>query len=87
MTTADMKDIQEDGIFPFKVNGVEIQTTQLRVVALDILALAKDAGAMPGDPEEYILQGEKGQHGQEVWVDLLEDNEFITIRSTATQVA
>ena len=54
---------------------------------MNILKLAKKAGAMPGNPEEYILQGDKGQYGQDAWVDLLEDNVFITIPSTPTPVA
>ena len=84
MTNADK---QEEKLFTFKVNGIEIPTTQQRILAHDILELAKKAGAMPGNPEEYILQGDKGQYGQDAWVDLLEDNVFITIPSTPTQVA
>ena len=84
MTNADK---QEEKHFAFKVNGIEIVTTQQRILAHDILELAKKAGAMPGNPEEYILQGDKGQYGQNAWVDLAEDNVFITISSTPTQVA
>ena len=84
MTNADK---QEEKHFIFKVNGIEIHTTQQRILAHDILKLAKKAGAMPGNPEEYILQGDKGQYGQDAWVDLLEDSVFITILNTPTQVA
>ncbi len=84
MTNADK---QEEKHFAFKVNGIEIATTQQRVLAHDILELAKKVGAMPGNPEEYILQGDKGQYGQNAWVDLSEDNVFITIPTTPTQVA
>ena len=80
-------DKQEEKHYAFKVNGIEIQTTQQRILAHDILELAKKAGAMPGNPEEYILQGDKGQYAQDAWIDLLEDNVFITIPSTPTQVA
>ena len=73
--------------FSFKVNGIEIESEQQRVVANKILELAKKAGAMPGNPEEYILQGDKGQYGWDVVVDLQEDNVFVTIRNTSTPVA
>ena len=84
MTSTDK---QEEKHFTFKVNGIEIPTTQQNILAHDILELAKKAGAMPGNPEEYILQGDKGQYAQDAWVDLLEDNVFITIPSTPTPVA
>ena len=44
MTNADK---QEEKHFAFKVNGIEIATTQQRILAHDILELAKKAGAMP----------------------------------------
>ena len=73
--------------FSFKVNGIEIKSEQQRVVANKILEFAKKAGAMPGKPEEYILQGDKGEYGWDVVVDLQEDNVFITIRNTSTPIA
>ena len=73
--------------FTLKVNGVEIVTPHQKLVAHDILELAEKRGAMPGKPEEYILQGDKGPYGWNDWVDLEEDNVFITIRNTPTQVA
>ena len=73
--------------FEFKVNGLQIAATQQSVKAQYILELAKQAGAMPGNPEDYILQGDKGEYGWDDWVDLLEDNIFITILNTSTQVA
>ena len=84
MTEADK---QEGKHFEFKVNGVQLVSAHQRVVARDILELAKQAGAMPGNPEDYILQGDKGQYGRDDWVDLLEDNILTTIRNTPTQVA
>jgi len=73
--------------FELKVNGIEIKTPHQKLVAHDILELAEKHGAMPGKPNEYILQGDKGQYGWDDWVDLKEDNVFITIRNTPTQVA
>lgn len=73
--------------FELKVNGIEIKVPHQKLVAHDILELAEKHNAMPGKPEEYILQGDKGQYGWDDWVDLEEDNVFITIRNTPTQVA
>lgn len=73
--------------FELKVNGVEIKTPHQKLVAHDILELAEKHGAMPGKPEEYILQGDKGQYGWDDWVDLEEDNVFITIPNVPTPVA
>ena len=73
--------------FQLKVNGIEIETPHQKLVARDILELAAEHGAMPGKPDEYILQGDKGPYKQDDWVDLEVDNEFITIRNTPTQVA
>ena len=73
--------------FELKVNGVQIETPHQKLVSHDILELAEKRGAMPGKPEDYILQGDKGQYGWDDWVDLEEDNVFITIRKGPTQVA
>ena len=73
--------------FVLKVNGIEMTMQTARVVAHDILELAEKSGAIPGKPEDYILQGDKGQYGWDNWVDLEEDNRFITIRNQPTPVA
>ncbi len=73
--------------FTFKVNGVQIETPHQKLVALDILKLAKEKGATPRKPEDYILQGDKGEYKADDWVDLSEDNVFITIPNDSTQVA
>ena len=76
-----------DETHSFKINGVKIKSSHEKLVALDILNLAKDKGAIPGKPGDYILQGKEAQYKSEDWVNLDEDNEFITIPSTATSVA
>lgn len=73
--------------FTFKVNGVQIETSHEKLIALDILKLAKEKGAIPGKPEEYVLQGDKGQYKADDWVNLNEDNVLITIPNKSTQVA
>ena len=77
----------EQKSFTLKVNGTEIDTPHQKLVAHDILELAEKNGAIPGKPEDYILQGDKGQYGWDDWVDLEEDNRFITIPNKPTQVA
>lgn len=77
----------DTGSFTLKVNGVEIATPHQKLVAHDILELAEKQGAIPGQPENYTLQGDKGAYGWDDWVDLEEDSRFITIPNTPTQVA
>lgn len=73
--------------FKFKVNGVEIETSHRELSAHEILKLAKNKGAIPGDPDGYTLQGEKGKYGPDDRIDLEEDNLFLTIPTGSTQVA
>ena len=73
--------------FAFKVNGVEIHTEHQSLLAKTILELAKEKGAIPGNPEDYILQGDKGKYEQDARVNLEEDNLFIAISNKPTPVA
>ena len=73
--------------FTFKVNGEEIYTDHKSLLAKEILKLAKEKGAIPGNPEDYILQGDKGKYKGDDRVNLKEDNQFITIPNKPTQVA
>ncbi len=73
--------------FSFKINGVEIHTDHQSLLAKDILELAKEKGAIPGNPEDYILQGDKGKYKGDDRVNLEEDNLFIAIPNKPTPVA
>lgn len=73
--------------YVLKVNGVEIDTPHQKLVAHDILELAEKRGAIPRKPEDYILQGDKGQYEWDAEVDLEEDRLFITILNSPTPVA
>lgn len=73
--------------FTFKVNGEEIYTDHESLLAEEILKLAKEKGAFPGNPDEYILQGDKGKYKGDDRVNLKEDNRFITILDKPTPVA
>ena len=55
--------------------------------ALEILAMAKQLGAIPNNPEDYVLQGDKGEYQDNQRVNLAEDNVFITIPISPTPVA
>ena len=76
-----------DRKFTIKVNGVEISTDQQELKAGEILQLAKQQGAIPGNPEEYILKGEKREYRWDDIVDVAQDNIFIAILNTPTPVA
>ena len=73
--------------FTFKVNGIEISTDKQSLLAKQILELAKEKGAIPGNPEDYILQGDKGKYSGDALVNLEEDNLFIAIPNKPTPVA
>ena len=77
----------EEGIHNVKVNGIDIPVQGEKVVALDILKFAKEKGAIPGNPENYTLHGEKGEYAPKDSVNLSDDNVFITVPNTPTQVA
>ena len=71
----------------FEVNGVKLKTSFLKLVARDILEIAREGGAIPGKPDDYILQGKDKEYKLDDWVDLEEDNDFVTIRNAPTPVA
>ena len=49
--------------------------------------IAKQGGAIPNNPAEYALQGDKGLYQGVDRVNLEEDNVFLTIPVSPTQVA
>ena len=73
--------------FEVKVNGTEFSMEGSNPTALEILALAKQLGAIPNNPEDYVLQGDKGEYRGNERVNLAEDNVFITIPISPTPVA
>ena len=75
------------GKYEFKVNGIEFTTEKPDPTASEILTIAKQGGAIPNDPEGYILRGDKGDYQGNAQVDLAEDNVFITVPTGPTPVA
>lgn len=71
----------------FKVNGIELEVKSQKLAARKILELAKESGAMPGKPDEYELQGDKGLYTAGDVVNLTEDYTFITLPTAPTPVA
>ena len=84
---AATRDKDDNRPFEIKVNGIEIEVKRQELTAREILELAKAHGAVPGNPEEYVLQGDKGRYGPDDLVNLEEENIFITLPITPTQVA
>ena len=80
MTTSEKR-------FEFKVNGTEFVTEKSDPTALEILEIAKIGGAIPNNPESYVLQGDKGEYRGDERVNLEEDNVFITVPVGPTPVA
>ena len=74
-------------MFEIKVNGVLIKVDEEKLPAEKVLEIAKDYGAMPGKPEDYRLQGDKGLYKPDDWVNFEEDKEFITVPEGPTDVA
>ena len=73
--------------FEYKVNGVQLVSGEQILTAAEILDLARQKGAIPGEPSGYILKGTKQDYRGDNQVDLAEDDLFITVPSTPTQVA
>lgn len=86
-TEPDEKNHRQDDSFAFKVNGIEMSSPQEKLFASEVLKLAKQNGAIPGKPEDYILQGEKGKYKNDDLVNLEQDDQFITIPDKPTPVA
>lgn len=73
--------------YEYKVNGVQLVSDEQILSAAEILAFARQKGAIPGEPSGYILKGVKQDYRGDDRVDLAEDDLFITVPSTSTQVA
>lgn len=75
------------GKFTYKVNGTQFDSESEFSTARQILEVAAKASIIPGKPDEYYLQGDKGRYKDDDKIDLQEDSIFITIPNTPTPVA
>ena len=73
--------------FEFTVNGIQLDSGEQILTAAEILDLARQKGAIPGKPSSYILTGIKRDYAADDKVDLAEDDLFVTVPNTPTQVA
>ena len=78
---------EPDNGYILKVNGITIHTDHQSLTAGAILILAQRDNAIPGKPEDYLLQGDKGVYQPGDIIDLEQDNVFIAIRNKETPVA
>ncbi|MXZ64523.1 MAG: hypothetical protein F4Z00_03135 [Acidimicrobiaceae bacterium] len=77
----------KDSKFTYKVNGTQFDSESEFLTARQILEMAAKAGVIPGKPDEYYLEGDKGRYKDDDKIDLQEDSIFITIPHTPTPVA
>ena len=75
------------GKFEFKVNEIQFESEAEFLSANEILEAAANKGAIPGKPDEYALQGDKGRYTGDERIDLRQDNVFITIPISPPPVA
>ena len=71
----------------YKVNGEEFVSHKQVLTANEILALTRDKGVTPGQPDSYILKGRKRDYTGDDRVDLTKDDLFLSVHNTPTPVA
>ena len=78
-----------DAPIHFKVNGVELVSEYDKLVAFDILKMAKAEGAFEGKPEDYILEdADKDQkYKPDDWVQLRSGVVLMAVLQGSTPVA
>ena len=74
-------------LFKIKVNDIHFEVEEEKLLAIDVLKIAKEHNAMPGEPDAYLLQGDKALYKLDDWVNFEDDDEFITIPNKPTDVA
>ena len=84
---AEASKVEQTSTIEITVNGVQIKVDVEKLLAKDVLEMAKEHGAMPGKPQDYQLQGSQRLYKPEDWVNFEEDKEFITIPIGPTDVA
>ena len=79
----------ESGPIHFKVNGVELVSKKDKLLASEILEMAKDKGAFGDKPDEYYLEevredGSEKKYKSDEWVQLWAGAEFMALQSAGT---
>ena len=75
-------------VFAFTVNGILLESKAEKLVASDILKMARDAGAIQ-PTGDYLLQvsGQQQDFQAGDWVDLTQFTKFLAIPNSPTPVA
>ena len=81
-------DLQEVRRVQIKVNGVTIEVTTT-VLVREVLQAAKDAGAIAGVVEEYVIERVtvEGEIGPDQTITVIELEEFLAVPIGKTEVA
>lgn len=87
MTVDQKPDHLDKRQYPYVVNGTKLESDVPKLLALQILNAAKDAGAIPLKPEDYTLKSDQREYKTHDTVDLETDNSFITVPQGSTEVA
>ena len=71
-----------------KVNGVTIEVTE-KVVVREMLIKARDAGAIEGSVEEYVIERveKEGEVKIDEVIEVTESDEFLAVPTGSTEVA
>ena len=87
---ADTGEVTEVRHVKIEVNGIVIDVTE-EIEIREILIKAKDAGAIEGVIEEYVIErvdeDEEGELGIEKTITVRESEKFIAVPTGATDVA
>ena len=75
--------------FPFELNGEKLFAPSEKMRAADIIEIAWEMKLLPFAPGDYRLVSSKNGnvYKPDDYIDLTEDNNFITQPTTSTQVA
>lgn len=79
--------LQEVEVFKFKINGIEIDSDRKVLTATEILEIAEERSAIPGQANEYVVLGQEREYLSEDEVDIEVDFVLLSVPNAPTQVA
>lgn len=79
--------IQEVEVFKFKINGIEIDSDRKVLTATEILEIAEECSAIPGQANEYVVLGQEREYLSDDEVDIEVDFVLLSVPNAPTQVA
>jgi len=86
--TARVDEPQKTDRVSIKVNGITLEVPKT-VAVREVLELAKDAGALAGSVDEYVIERvtAEGEIGPEATITVTEAEEFMAVPIGKTEVA